>query len=72
MLNMMSTTIIIAHAILSAVNSQNNNNNNNNNNNANTNMIVVKVMNMNMHMVGRSQDLSKTTIMRVSTCTWVT
>ena len=34
MLNFMSATVLTAHAIISAVNSQNNNNNNNNNNNS--------------------------------------
>ena len=59
----MSATVLTVHAIISAVNSQNNNNNNNNanyhnhnNNNANTNMIMVMVMNMNNNMVGRNLD----------------
>ncbi len=55
-----SATILTVHAIISAVNSQNNNNNNrnnnnnnNNNNNANTNSIMVMVMNANNNAVGR-------------------
>ena len=63
MLNMMSATVLTVHAIISAVNSQNNNNNNNNNNNinnnnnnANTNMIMVMVMNSNNNNVGRGID----------------
>ena len=60
MLNMMSATVLTVHAIISAVNSQNNNtyhnNSSKNNNNANTNMIMVMVMNMNNNMVGRNLD----------------
>ena len=56
-----SASVLTVHAIISAVNSQNNNNNNrnnnnnnNNNNNANTNSIMVMVMNANNNAAGRS------------------